>query len=153
MTLPPLATVEELEQRLGRDIPHGEATAQASWLLGYSSALVRAYCRADWIDPDTGLLGPLPSGVAEVAVEIVYRAVTNPEGVTQDSAGSFSVSFGSEAAQRMFLTAGDKAILGGTGRSSIGTLSTTRGPIETPTVHGDTGIADLDFPFLGDRLP
>ncbi len=128
MTLPTLATVSDLGIRLGRDIDTSEAP-QADALLRYASALIRSYCGQSWVDDDDQLLD-LPAGVAEVCAEVVFRAVANPAGVTQDTVGPFTVSFGSEAAQRLFLNKGDREILNSTS-NRIGVLSVTRGPIET----------------------
>src|SRR5699024_9451631 len=76
-----LATIDDLETRLGDRV---ENSSQAEWMLRHASGLVKAYCRRDWDD------GDIPDGARTVTVEIVFRAVTNPEGATQDSAGSFS---------------------------------------------------------------
>jgi hypothetical protein len=113
MTLPSLATIEDLETRLGQSVSDA---GQAQALLDYASALIRGYCGELWVDEDDALTD-LPDGVAQVCVEMVYRAVTNPGGVTQDTAGPFSVSFGSDAAQRIYLTKSDKIILGRRGRA------------------------------------
>src|SRR5690554_5502218 len=110
MSLPSLATIEDLETRLGSTVSD---EPQALALLRYASSLVRSYTGCTYIDEDGGLIDPLPDGVVEVTVEMVFRAVTNPAGVTQDTAGPFTVSFGSDAAQRIYLTAADRTILGG----------------------------------------
>lgn len=127
-----LATIDDLETRLGDRVDN---SSQAEWMLRHASGLVKAYCRRDWDD------GDIPDGARTVTVEIVFRAVTNPEGATQDSAGSFSVSFGPEAAQRMYLTRADREILDsiGGGRSGIGTLSMSRGPLEMGGTDGPNG--------------
>lgn len=127
MTLPSLATVGDLQDRLGESITD---TAQADALLDYASALVRAYTGRTYVDDDGNLVDPLPDGVVQVTVEMVFRAVTNPSGVTQDTAGPFTVSFGADAAQRIYLTKADKTILGGTNQAF--TIDTT--PAASP-VH------------------
>ena len=113
MTLPSLATVFDLERRLGSTV---DDAAQAQALLDYASALIRSEAGRLFVDVH-GELTDLPDGVPEVCVEMVYRAVTNPGGVTQDTTGPFSVSFGSDAAQRIYMTKGDRRILGGRGRA------------------------------------
>jgi hypothetical protein len=138
----PLATVEALEERLDRELTEGEAT-QAEALIKYASALVRAYTGCAWAD------GNAPDGVAEVVIEMVFRSISNPLGATQDTAGPFSVSFGAQAAQRLYLTAGDRIILDANRcRSQLNVIGTTRGPMETPTVrpipHGDIEV-ELDI--------
>lgn len=131
MTLPSLATIDDLEDRLGRAITEPELT-QAQKLLDYASALVRAYTGRSYVDDAGDLVDPLPDGVTQVTIEVVFRAISNPLGATTSQTGPFSVSFGPEAAQRLYLSAGDKLILGG--RSGLTILSTTRGPVETPSV-------------------
>jgi hypothetical protein len=131
MALPNLASREALEQRLGATLDPTEA-AQADSLLGYASALVRAYTRATWMVD--GLLVDAPDGVSQVVVEMVYRAVSNPQGVTQDTTGPFSVSFGPQAAQRIYLSAGDKTILGSIGRGQSFSVDTVP---RTGVLHGE----------------
>lgn len=139
MTLPALAGLTELRNRLGVDI---DDPIQALALLDYASSLVRAYTRRSFVDDDGNL--DAPDGPRQVTVEAVARAVTNPAGVTQDTAGPFTVSYGSDAAQRVYLTRADKAILGPVGRGGLQVLSTTRGHIETRTAD----LPQSDPPIL-----
>lgn len=132
MTLPALATIAALEARLGgHQLDQGEAI-QAESLIAYASAVIRGYTGRTYVDDDGELIDPLPDGISEVAVEMVFRAITNPAGVTQDTAGPFTVSFGTDAAQRIYLTGSDRTILGR--RSGLWTQPTTRGPIEMTSV-------------------
>lgn len=112
MSLPTLADVADLEIRLGATI---DDTDQAEALLRYASALIRSYAGETWVVAD--VLTDVPDGVPEVCVEMVYRALLNPAGVSQDTAGPFSTSYGSDATQRIFLTKSDKAIIGRRGRA------------------------------------
>lgn len=107
MTLPSLATLDDLEVRLGQPVAD---PGQAQALLDYASALIRGYAKRTWVDGDDALTD-VPDGVPQVCVEMVFRAVTNPSGATQDTTGPFSVSFGPDAAQRIYLSRSDKAIL------------------------------------------
>lgn len=139
MTLPALAAIEALEARLGgRNLDPGDVI-QAESLIAYASAVIRGHTGRDYVDDDGLLIDPLPDGVAEVAVEMVFRAISNPAGVTQDTAGPFTVSFGSDAAQRIYLTASDRTILGGRASSGLWTQPVTRGPIETTHVARPLG--------------
>lgn len=119
MTLPTLASTDDLERRLGQPIDNPD---QAEALLEYASSLIRAHTGKLYVDTE-GDLEDVPDGVTEVCVEMVFRAVTNPTGATQDTSGPFSVSFGPEAAQRIYLSKSDRAILGGKG--SAFTIDTT----------------------------
>lgn len=151
MTLPSLASLDDLEVRLNQTISDAGERAQAEALLRYASSLIRAYTGRDYVDDDGNLIDPLPDGVAEVCVEVVFRAVTNPAGVTQDTTGPFTVSFGSDAAQRMFLSAQDKTILDArSGRPKLWTQPTTRGDIETNTVYVPVSNGGEPLPLLAD---
>lgn len=134
MTLPALADVDQLLTRLGVDSLDGPDLGQAGALLAYASAVIRGYTGRSYLDDDGALVDPLPDGIAEVCVEMVFRAITNPAGVTQDTAGPFTVSFGADAAQRIYLSASDKTILGRGRGSGLYTQSVARGPIETTSV-------------------
>lgn len=149
MALPTLATVDDLERRLGQPISDRD---QAEALLEYASALIRGYTGRTYVDDDGDLVDPLPDGVTQVCVEMVFRAITNPSGVTQDTAGPFSVSFGSEAAQRVYLQSSEKDELAPIRRrGGLGVISTTRGPLETGTVLVPTTDPLADpIPFLTD---
>ena len=131
MSLPTLASLSDLEERLGHSLP-GEDLSSAQRLLRYASSLVRAYAGLSWVDDD-GQLADVPGDVVDVVVEIVDRATKNPAGATQVLAGPFSRSFGADAAQRMYLSGSDKTILAAIPgrRAGLQVISTTRGPVET----------------------
>ena len=132
MTLPAFATVEQLEIRLGQTI-EGDAIGQAEWLLEFASDRIRARTGRTWTDENDDL-ADVPGLVTKITVEMVYRAVSNPEGVTQDTAGPFTLSFGPEAAQRLYIAKQEMEDLSSlSGRSGLRTISTTRGPAETPS--------------------
>lgn len=130
MSTPPLATLEDLEARLGQPVPADQET-RALALLDDASALVRAVARRSWIED--GELADVPTAVVGVVANVAARAFRNPDGVTQDTAGPFTVSYGPLAAERLFLTRGEREILSRFTRN-IGTISLTRGSIETDTV-------------------
>ncbi|MCZ7526565.1 MAG: hypothetical protein M5U14_09420 [Acidimicrobiia bacterium] len=70
---------------------------------------------------------------------IVERATRNPAGVIQETAGPFNRSFGADAAQRLYLTRAERAVIrAAVGRLALTTLATTRGAIETAPVADDT---------------
>lgn len=151
MARPALATVEDLERLLGEDVSNEE---QAEARLEQASELVRAYARKDWLDDDETELVDVPGAIPGVVVAIVERASRNPSGATQESVGPFSRSFGSEAAARMYLTAGEKLIIGhATSAIGLGVITTTRGAMETPDVldcwgyEGMSGLTESDDPY------
>ncbi len=138
MARPALATVDDLERLLGEDVPN-EGRAEA--LLEQASEIVRAYAQTTWLSDDQDELVDVPGAIPGVVTAMVDRATANPGGITQESAGPFSRSFGADAAQRLYLTAGEKSVirfaLGAT--TTLGVIATTRGPMETPDVtcgHG-----------------
>lgn len=85
----PLADVSALEVRLGRSLEGAEAS-RAVALLDDASALVRDVAGKDWIDPDTGVLLPVPGTVRATVLRMVDRAVRNPDGFSAESAGDYS---------------------------------------------------------------
>jgi Gp19/Gp15/Gp42-like protein len=85
----PLADVSALEVRLGRTLEGAEAS-RAVALLDDASALVRDVAGKDWIDPDTGVLLPVPGTVRATVLRMVDRAVRNPDGFSAESAGDYS---------------------------------------------------------------
>lgn len=131
MALPSLATIGDVEI-----IGAGGVSdpAQTEALLRLASARVRAYTGCTWVD-ESGSLDGVPDGVAEVVASMVVRALQNPRGVTQETAGPFNVSYGTDAASRVYLTATDRALLDAVRcKSRLWVLSVTRGDLETPDV-------------------
>lgn len=132
--LPALATLPDLEDRLGHGIP-ADQTAQAYARLRDASAIVRAYAGVDWVN-DAGNLDAVPDGVAGVVASMVERATRNPDGITQETTGPFNRSFGSTASERLYMTRMERMVVrAAAGRSEIGTMSFSRGQIETGDVR------------------
>lgn len=150
MARPALATVEDLERLLGEAVSDA---AQADARLEQASELVRAYARVDWLNDDESEIEDVPGQIPGVVAAIVERASRNPSGATQETAGPFSRSFGAEAAARMYLTAGEKLIIGhATSTIGLGVITTTRGPMETASVRecwdgGMSGLTEADDPY------
>jgi len=148
MARPSPATTDDLAVALGVDAVDNED--QAQFLLDRAWAIVRAYAGhpATWLDDDGNPTDQIDPDIPPVIVGMVDRATRNPTGTTQETAGPFSRSFGSDAAQRLYLTKMDKLVIrGGLGLSGLGTISTTRGDLETPSVIGCDGIdylSDID---------
>jgi hypothetical protein len=153
MPRPALATVADVEARLGRTVD--DETQVQAWLED-ASAIARAYAGKTWLNADETALSGEPADVVGVVAGMVVRLINNPDGVTQETLGQFSQSFGTDAAQRLFLTATDKLVLkAASGRTGIGTLPTTRGHLETPQVRERflwCGDDDDDCPWLEDCI-
>jgi hypothetical protein len=141
MSMPSLASVADLEAVVG-DIASGADTTKAQARLDYASALVRAEAGVDWVNADGDELEDVPASISMVVVAMVERAWTNPNGAVQRAAGPFSESYGTAAADRIYLTKSDRKIIrAAAGALQIGTVAMTRGVLETPTVVYDNGVA------------
>lgn len=143
MARPALATISDFEDLLGE--PINTPPRRVELLLAHASEIIRAYAGTTWLNDDEDAVENVPSQIATVVCSVVERATANPLGITQESAGPFSRSFGSDAAQRMYLTRQERAIIrAAVGATSVGPLATTRGPLETRAV--DTCNAWVDPP-------
>jgi hypothetical protein len=135
-----LAAVEDVTDRLATDnIDDAVVRRQIEARISDASARVRAYGGTparEWTE-DT-----VPEDVRGVVAGMVERAARNPGGVTQEQAGPFGRSFGSDAAARIYLNRDEKEIIAqAVGRLRIGTISTGRGVdwLETPSVRAGYG--------------
>lgn len=81
----PFATIQDFETRAGRPL-EGAERDRVEALLQDASGLIRTVAGGDWEDP--------PDVVRTVCLNIATRAWRNPEGVRQQSLGSFSMTFG-----------------------------------------------------------
>lgn len=124
MTLPALATFDDVA---GRAPELSLDADQVSYLLDDASALVRSYASQTWVD-ESDALSDVPDGVPGLVATMVIRALRNPAGVTQETTGPFNVSYGTNAADRLYLTKSEKALLKGGSQSAF---SVTMGTEET----------------------
>lgn len=105
--LPALASVEDLEARLGLD-PGTLADAdlgRARAALADASALVRVEARRTWVD-DLGALTLVPDAIVRVVLGAARRGYTNPDAVVQESTGPFSRRL-ADAETGVYLTAAE----------------------------------------------
>ena len=147
MSRPALATVDDVAVRLGQAI---DDEAQANARLADASEIVRAYAdptgETTWLNDAETDVEDVPPQVAGVVAQMVERAAHNPMGAVQatEQTGPYQrmFSFGPDAAARLYLSRNDKMVIRTVmGRTSIGTLSTSRGPLETPAVTSP-GVAE-----------
>jgi hypothetical protein len=112
--LPPLATVADLEQRLGVPVGSlaGEDLARAEADLDDASTLVRHYAGVDWVDED-GVTVTAPDSVRTVAVRAAKRSFDNPEGLIGEQLGQGAYGWQRDKtmAQGVYLTDGEIAIV------------------------------------------
>ncbi len=144
---PSLATVADLERLLGRNVDDED---QSLAQLEQASALVRAYARRTWVDDD-GELADVPDDIPGVVIDIVSRSIANADGAVSETLGPYSRSFGNDASQRLYLTSANKMVIRaaiGATTNGIGTLSTSRGSLETPSAIID-GDEFSDEPYTG----
>jgi hypothetical protein len=89
--LPALASVTDLEARLGLDpdtlVEANLARARAA--LADASALVRMEARLTWVD-EGGALTVVPDAIVRVVLGAARRGYLNPDAAVQETAGPFS---------------------------------------------------------------
>lgn len=137
MARPALAGIEDLEARLGKPIPD---VLQALARLEDASEIVRAYAGRTWLNADEDAVEDVPGQIPGIVASMVERATRNPDGITSEAAGPFNRSFGSDAAARLYLTKAEKLVVrAAAGRTGLGAISTTRGPLETGSVSAGYG--------------
>lgn len=91
-TLPPLATVADLEEHLGRDLDEAEQT-RAEPLLAAASARVRRFTRRDF--PNGA-----PDDVVAIVCQMVGRSIGRPADETalrQEAIAGYSYTVGAAA--------------------------------------------------------
>jgi hypothetical protein len=109
MTQPALATVEALQERLGRTLDGVNATrAQAA--LDDASALVRSAANKTWVT-DEALDADIPDVVVAITLTAARRAFENPNGLASQNIGSYAYTRESAGTPGLFLTADEVAAL------------------------------------------
>lgn len=146
MALPPLATVADLEKRLGETLT-GADRDRAEEALSDASALVRAEARRRWVDPD-GVLVPPPDAVVTVVKQAATRAYRNPEGYAAENLGEYGYRL---EAVGVYLTDEEKRVVRA---ASVGWGGT--GSIRTPSAYPRdpaTGTLYVSDGGAGDLIP
>jgi hypothetical protein len=141
--LPPLVDLETFVTWVPDPVTND---SRAEAILTAASTLVRSETDRAWVgedgepEPDVSevQLGEARSVVLEVAARVYF----NPKGITQQVSGPFSKSVAAWYALGMSLSDEEKARVGirSKGIRGLGTISTTRGELETP----DVGFDDYD---------
>lgn len=143
MSLPLMASVSDLADWLGDEIPANDPRAVA--LLRRASALVRSEAGKEWEDE-------VPEDVQGVVIAVAARVWSNPNSAIQRTAGSFSERLSERASEGMYLTDEERRVLSRYSevRFGIGTIRTYRedtyggGPVWVPTAPPPSGNY---FPF------
>lgn len=142
---PPLATIEDLEARLGREFAAADL-ARAAAVLDDASALVRDEAGKTWLD-DAGDLTVVPASIRAVVLRVSERTVRNPGGFSSESAGDYSYQrTGVEGG--VYLTEAERQIIRrAAGRSGLWTQPITRGDEHMHTVWGEDQFGAELFPL------
>lgn len=150
--LPALATLDELEARLGVDPGSlsGPDSARAQAALDDASALVREESRRDWVDTDDAITAP-PS-LVRVVLGAALRNFRNPDGEISQTAGPFSRTV-KAADVGVYLTPAETEIVRRYRQESTGlwTLRTTRGDDYDSTLYLDDQYGLELFPVGYDQ--
>lgn len=122
----PLASVTDLEIRLGRTFESTEV-ARALALLEDASELVRDVAGGKtWIDDETGELQRVPGSVRWAVLRSAERAVRNPEGYSAESAGDYSFQRTGVQPGIYLTETEERAIRRALGKSGLWTQPVTR---------------------------
>jgi hypothetical protein len=149
-TLPSLAELDELSERLGLQLePESPDGLRAQRALDDASALIRAEAKTDW--PVS-----IPDVINTITVAVAYRAYRNPDGTAQASVGDVSVSYGggNVVGDAIYLTPNERrAVRRAAGVSSVGSVPMSsdylgpRDPMYTPVDLGGDPIPIGPLPW------
>ena len=94
--LPSLATVADMEARLGHPIADTDERARAQALLDDASSLVRYAANTAWMDEtvDPPVLGVVPDFIVSITAQAALRGWFNPAGIESAQLGAVSVRYG-----------------------------------------------------------
>lgn len=172
-TLPAFALIGDLAARITGGIDDSDLErAQAA--LDDASTLIRSEAGRTWTttNDDDEIVLDLPTGddawkadiLLRVCCSAARRSLENPDGVSQESLGAYSVSV-ANASSDVYLTSGElRDIRRAAGKSGLSTITTTRSAISSAGVSGglettrcgDDGTeylpvdpAGQDIPFTG----
>lgn len=140
--LPPLASLDDLEVRAGRQ----DEVARAEAVLVDASNLVRDEAGKTWVD-DLGALAGVPDMVATLVLKVAKRAIDNPEGLTAETYPEYAWRKDG-AEDGVYLTDKECKIarrLGG--RTGLWTQQTTRRSAECDTVFVEDQFGFELFPL------
>lgn len=148
------ADVAALETRLGRTLVAGDhGRAQAA--IDDAWSLVESVAGRTWHvegeDP-----GSPPRVIVTVVLAVARRAFENPEGMSQESIGSYSYSLATGTVPGVYLTAEERAMVRRAGGGSVRTVPVVRPGLteaaaqsggHVPTVYGADGRDGEPIPW------
>jgi len=149
-TLAPLAGVTELADWIGEPITADSADGKrAAMCLRVASALVRTESGRTWADDAGQLVTPVPESAVMVTLYCASRVYDNREAQTQGGLDDAQAAWKVDESGA-YLTASEKrqlAPLRAAGRSRIGTIETTRGPVESGAGYVPTNTPGVYIPW------
>lgn len=92
--LPSLATIADLEARLGHPITDEAERERAQALLNDASALVRFEANQTWLDENGDLLAEVPDLAVTITCQAALRGWYNPSAIESAQLGAVSVRYG-----------------------------------------------------------
>ena len=126
MSTDPLASVTELADWLGEPIEAASVDAKrAGMVLNYASVLVREHTGQEW-DDDALPAGGLPEKVRMVALQVAARGYSNPDSWGNERLDDWGGGGRPIEELGMYLTATEKAILGGFRPRTVSGLGVVR---------------------------
>ncbi|WP_405061892.1 hypothetical protein OG474_09625 [Kribbella sp. NBC_01505] len=153
MTLPPLATVADMEVRLRVEVGSlaGLDLVAAQTSLKDASALVRSVSNpVTWVDPDDDSI-TAPDEVLTIIVRAAVRDFRNPSGVNNEAMGSGAYSYTFAAGEAtVYLSEDEVAMIKKAAKNSGTDPEAWKGvgTIRTPSAYYDPGTGPPD-PFYG----
>lgn len=137
----PLATLEDVEQRLGGVTLDHDAQARVEALLDDASELVRLEAGTTWEAPAV-----VPGAVKAVVLRMVDRAYRNPEGFSAESDGDYSYQR-TQVQPGVYLTDAELRIIRrAMGRTGLWTQPLTRNECVADTVWMEDSFGCELFP-------
>jgi hypothetical protein len=120
----PLATLPDLEIRLGQTLVSAPEAARAEAALTDASSIIRAEANRQW-DVD-----PVPDAIKALALRVARRLFLNPDGFAQETTGPMTYRVPDDAAGGM-LTDPERRLM----RAAIGALPA--GSTRTPSGYAE----------------
>lgn len=147
--LPALASVSELEARLGLDPDTlvGPDLGRARAALDDASALVRLEAGRTWVDTTTGALTTVPDAIVRVVLGAAQRNFSNPDAAIQETVGPFARRL-NETDTGVYLTRPELDIVHRfRTNGELWTLQTTRDGDDQDTIWYQDSFGTEPFPL------
>lgn len=114
MTLPPLASIDDVEALLAEPLT-GRQRDRAAAVLAAVSAEARAVTGREWITPGPSLTPGRPDLLGATVARAAERAIRNPQGLSNERLGDYGRGFAPDGPAGVYLTDGERAALAALG--------------------------------------